>query len=356
MFFTGCLNAEIYTLEPDPGNSGVGIIMKKTSLFLFLFIFNLSLSAKETLTIYTYDSFISEWGPGPIVEKKFEEKFDLDLEFVSAGSAATLLINIILEGSSTKADIVLGLDMNLLEEAKNTDLFINHNINDLESILSMPITWNDKLFVPYSYGYFAFVYNNKKFTNPPSSMHELINNTEARIVIQDPRTSTPGLGLLTWMKSIYGNNAGKEWKKLNEKIISVTKGWTDSYYNIFLAGEADLVLSYTTSPAAHIMFDENYDYSAINFSEGNYLTIEFAGILKSSKHKKIAIDFINFMLSDDFQSAIPATNIMYPVIDINDQLPEAYNRIKIPEKSLQIEPIIIHLNKEEWIEEWLNAS
>ena len=62
------------------------------------------------------------------------------------------------------------------------------------------------------------------------------------------------------------------------------------------------------------------------------------------------------MLSDDFQSAIPATNIMYPVIDINDQLPEAYNRIKIPEKYLQIEPIIIHLNKKEWIDEWLNAS
>ena len=101
--------------------------MKSISLFLLLCIFNVSSSAKETLTIYTYDSFISEWGPGPIVEKKFEEKFDLDLEFVSAGSAATLLIKIILEGSSTKADIVLGLDMNLLEEAKNTDLFINHN-------------------------------------------------------------------------------------------------------------------------------------------------------------------------------------------------------------------------------------
>ena len=144
----GCLNAEIYTLEPDPGNSGVGIIMKTISLFLFLFIFNISLSAKETLTIYTYDSFISEWGPGPIVEKVFEEKFDLDLEFVSAGSAATLLINIILEGSSTKADIVLGLDMNLFEEAKKTGLFEKHNIKNLENILTLPIDWKDKFFVP----------------------------------------------------------------------------------------------------------------------------------------------------------------------------------------------------------------
>ena len=114
-------------------------------------------------------------------------------------------------------------------------------------------------------------------------MNELINETKVRWVIQDPRTSTPGLGLLTWMKAIYGDSAGDEWKKLNKKIISVTKGWTDSYYNIFLAGEADMVLSYTTSPAAHIMFEENYDYSAITFEEGNYISIEFAGILKNSK-------------------------------------------------------------------------
>ena len=263
----GCLNAEIYTLEPDPGNSGVGMFMKTISFFLLLFIFNFSLLAKETLTIYTYDSFISEWGPGPIVEKVFEENFDLDIKFVSADSAATLLTKIILEGTSTKADIALGLDMNLLEEARNTDLFSVHNIENIDNLLSLPISWKEDLFVPYNYGYFAFVYNNKEFTKPPSSMHELINNTDARIVIQDPRTSTPGLGLLTWMKAIYGDEASKEWKKLNKKIIAVTKGWTDAYYNIFLTGEADLVLSYTTSPAAHIMFEENYDYSAINFEE-----------------------------------------------------------------------------------------
>ena len=351
----GCLNAEIYTLEPDPGNSGVGIIMKTISLFLLLFIFNISLSAKETLTIYTYDSFISEWGPGPIVEKIFEEKFDLDIKFVSADSAATLLTKIILEGSSTKADIALGLDMNLLEEAKNTNLFSLHNINNIENVLSLPISWKEDLFVPYNYGYFAFVYNNKKFTKPPSSMHELINDTDARIVIQDPRTSTPGLGLLTWIKAIYGEDSSKEWEKLNKKIVAVTKGWTDAYYNIFLTGEADLVLSYTTSPAAHIMFEENYDFSAINFEEGNYLTIEFAGILKSSKNKEQAKKFMEFILSNEFQSVIPSTNIMYPVINIKN-MPIAYKELKIPNKALQINPKVLNSEKQKWIEEWLNAT
>ena len=329
-------------------------ILQLLSCLLFFYCFSVNANHANTLTIYTYDSFLSDWGPGPIIKKKFEDKFKIHLEFVTVDSAATLLTKVILEGSSTKADIVLGLDMNLLDEANKSNLFFKHSLEHLINIIDLPIEWESENFTPYNYGYFAFVYNNKKFTNPPNSMEELINNTDARIVIQDPRTSTPGLGLLTWIKAIYGNKAGDAWEKLNKKIISVTKGWTDAYYNIFLAGEADMVLSYTTSPAAHIMFETNYDYSAINFSEGNYITIEFAGILKSSKNKLLAKKFLRFMLTEDFQSIIPLTNIMYPVIKIND-LPEAYKSLEIP-KVLQIDPTIINTNKEDWIEEWLNAS
>ena len=141
---------------------------------------------------------------------------------------------------------------------------------------------------------------------------------------------------------------------LNQKIISVTKGWTDSYYNIFLPGEADLVLSYTTSPAAHIMFENNNNFSAINFSEGNYITIEFGGILKSSKNKENAKEFMRFILSSDFQSVIPSTNIMYPVIDI-ENMPKAYKKIPLPNKSIQIDPKIIYSQKKSWVEEWLNS-
>ena len=271
-----------------------------SSLFVII-TFNVNANYNNTLTIYTYDSFVSEWGPGPIIKKKFEEKFNTHINFVSVDSAAILLTKIILEGSSTKADIVLGLDMNLFDAANKSNLFSNHKVENINEKTQLPIKWDSDKFIPYNYGYFAFVYNNKNLKKPPLSMNELINSTEARIVIQDPRTSTPGLGLLTWMKAIYGDNAKNEWKKLNKKIISVTKGWTDAYYNFFMAGEADMVLSYTTSPAAHILFENNFDISASIFDEGNYISIEFAGILKTSKNKKIANDFLKFMLTDDFQ-------------------------------------------------------
>ena len=318
-----------------------------------IFLLFTTLVKAEKLTIYTYDSFVSEWGPGPIIEKQFEKNYEIDSELVAVDSAATLLNKVILEGKNTKADIVLGLDMNLFDIAKNSDLFDKHSLTNLNDKLNLPINWESKMFVPYNFGYFAFVYNNKNLKNPPKSMDELINSTKARIVIQDPRTSTPGLGLLTWMKALYGDDAKKNWSKLNKKIISVTKGWTDAYYNFFMAGEADIVLSYTSSPAAHIMFEENYDISASTFTEGNYISVEFAGILKSSTNKEMANNFLNFMLSDEFQSIIPSTNIMYPVTNI--KLPNAYNGLEIP-KPLQIDPKDINNNKEKWIDEWLNAS
>ena len=326
----------------------------KTILIFFTTLFISFSIYAEKLTIYTYDSFVSEWGPGPIIEKIFEEKHNANVEFVAVDSAATLLNKVILEGDTSKADIVLGLDMNLFDLAEQSGIFTSHNIKDINNLINLPLKWETNKFVPYNYGYFSFVYNEANLATPPKSMDELINSTNARIVIQDPRTSTPGLGLLTWMKVLYGDKAGDEWKKLNKKIISVTKGWTDAYYNFFMAGEADMVLSYTTSPAAHIMFEERYDILATTFEEGNYITIEFAGILNNSQNKDLANKFLNFMLSEEFQSVIPSTNIMYPVTNIKD-LPEAFDKLDVP-NFIQMDPKEINKNKEKWIDEWLNAS
>ena len=338
--------------KPDLDNASGGKM--KTILIFFTTLFISFSIYAEKLTVYTYDSFVSEWGPGPIIEKIFEEKHNTDVEFVAVDSAATLLNKVLLEGDTSKADIVLGLDMNLFDLAEQSGLFTSHNIKDINNLINLPLKWESNKFVPYNYGYFSFVYNEANLETPPKSMDELINSTNARIVIQDPRTSTPGLGLLTWMKALYGDKAGDEWKKLNKKIISVTKGWTDAYYNFFMAGEADMVLSYTTSPAAHIMFEERYDILATTFEEGNYITIEFAGSLNNSQNKDLANKFLNFMLSEEFQSVIPSTNIMYPVTNIRD-LPEAFDKLNVP-NFIQMDPKEINKNKEKWIDEWLNAS
>ena len=62
----------------------------------------------------------------------------------------------------------------------------------------------------------------------------------------------------------------------------------------------------------------------------------------------------NYLLSKEFQSVIPSTNIMYPVTNIKD-LPEAFDKLDVP-NFIQMDPKEINKNKEKWIDEWLNAS
>ena len=127
-------------------------------------------AAENTLTVYTYDSFAADWGPGPKVEKAFEAKCGCDVNFVALDDGVSILNRLRLEGSNSKADIVLGLDNNLMAEAKKTGLLAEHNVDTSKTTL--PNGWDDKTFVPYDYGYFAFVYNKEKLANPPKSMKE----------------------------------------------------------------------------------------------------------------------------------------------------------------------------------------
>ena len=111
-----------------------------------------------------------------------------------------------LEGQSTKADIVLGLDTNLTAEAKATGLFMPAGID--QSQLTVPGGWSDDTFVPFDYGYFAVVYDTEKVPTPPKSLAELVDgDPNMKIAIEDPRTSTPGLGLVLWVKAVYGDSA-----------------------------------------------------------------------------------------------------------------------------------------------------
>ena len=83
-------------------------------------------TAREKLTVYTYESFTAEWGPGPQVKKNFEAECGCEIDFVSVADGVALLNRVKLEGAATKADIVLGLDTNLTAEAEATGLFVPH--------------------------------------------------------------------------------------------------------------------------------------------------------------------------------------------------------------------------------------
>ncbi|HWK15777.1 MAG TPA: thiamine ABC transporter substrate binding subunit [Rhizobiaceae bacterium] len=310
-------------------------------------------AAQEKLTVYTYESFTAEWGPGPTVEKNFEAECGCDVEFVSVADGVALLNRLRLEGEATTADIVLGLDTSLTWEAQQTGLFAPHGIS-LDNI-DVPGGWTDETFVPFDYGYFAVVYDSQTLASPPASLQELVEgDPSAKIVIQDPRTSTPGLGLLLWMKAVYGDGAKDAWAKLSRRVLTVTPGWSEAY-GLFTNGEAPMVLSYTTSPAYHLIAERVDRYKAASFAEGNYLQIEVAAATKKGAANPLAARFLSFMTGPGFQNVIPETNWMFPAGKTSEPINPVFNDMAKPAKPLSISPEEIAANRKAWIDEWLSV-
>jgi thiamine transport system substrate-binding protein len=306
--------------------------------------------AQDKLTVYTYDSFTSEWGPGPVVEKAFEAECGCDVEFVAVADGVALLNRLRLEGKSTQADIVLGLDTNLTHEAKETGLFAPSGVS-LDNV-KVPGGWTDDTFVPYDYGYFAVIYDSEQIT-PYASLKALVDGyPEQKIVIQDPRTSTPGLGLLLWMKAVYGDGAKEAWEKLQSRVLTVTPGWSEAY-GLFTNGEASMVLSYTTSPAYHMIAEDSSRYKAMEFPEGHYLQVEVAGMTTKGAANPLAKQFLEFMTGPGFQNEIAETNWMFPAGEMSKPLNPAFDKLVKPAKTLSFSPEEVAANRQAWVDEWL---
>ena len=309
--------------------------------------------AKDTLTIYTYDSFVSEWGPGAAIKSNFESTCDCTVEWVALADGVAMLNRLKLEGKDTQADVVLGLDTNLTDEARGLNLFAPHHLSNPAT--TVPGGWSDDIFLPFDYGHFAVVYDSEKMTAPPASLDDLVNgDATQKIILQDPRSSTPGLGFLLWMKSVYGDKATDAWAKLKPRILTTTPGWSEAY-GLFTKGEAPMVFSYVTSPAYHIEVEKTERYKAAAFKEGHYLQVEVAGAISASPELLLARKFLAFMLTPGFQNEIPATNWMLPAGATDKPLPAAFGKIVAPEKSLLFTPAEVNANRRTWIDEWLNA-
>jgi len=305
------------------------------------------------LTIYAYDSFVSEWGPGPFIIESFEKETGIKVNMISAGDSGQVLQKVILEKNNPKADIIIGIDNNLLYRALNEEVLLAYKSPSIVSVpadLHFDTTYH---LTPYDYGFFAFIYDTEVLVNKPESLSDLLSpDFKKRIIIMDPRTSSPGLGLLHWTVAVFQDQYLDFWEQLKPNLLTVTDGW-DTGYGLFTAGEAPIVLSYTTSPAYHVEYEDTDRYQALVFEEGHYLQIEGAGIVQGTKNLTAAKLFIDFLLSEDVQKGLPLTNWMYPVV--NDiTLPESFNFAPKPaiQLSLPAEDTALHLDERlaEWTE------
>ncbi|MBO9453919.1 thiamine ABC transporter substrate binding subunit [Paracoccus sp. R12_1] len=304
---------------------------------------------KPVLTVYAGDYIASEWGPGPKIETGFEALCDCDLQFVTGD----ILPRILMEGENTDADIVFGLNTDVTARARASGLFAPHGQDTTE--MTLPVEWTDDVFLPYNWGETAFIYDDTRLENPPASFDELLNAPDdLKIVIQDPRASISGLALLLWVKGVYGDQAPEAWEKLAPKVLTVTKGWSESY-GMFTDGEADMVLSYTTSPAYHIAAEDDLTKKAAIFPEGHYFMAELAAQVNGTDQPELAQQFMDWILTSDFQKTIPLANWSLPAKLPEDEWPQVMRDLPRPEKTLFYTEEEAEALRQPALDEWLRA-
>lgn len=312
-------------------------------------------AAVQPLVIYCYDSFASEWGPGPALAEQFTAQTGIPVELNAPGDALTVFTKAIMEKDDPRADLLIGPDNNLLARALAEDLLEPYHSPALEKIpAELRFDETDSL-LPYDWGYFAVCYDSEAIANPPASLEDLTKPEYAKsLVLMDPRTSTPGMGFLLWTRAVYGDDYLDYWQRLSGSVLSVTESWSNGY-GLFTSGEAPLVLSYSTSPVYHKMWEETDRYKALSFKEGNYIQIEGAGVIKGAANPEAAKRFLDYMLSPEGQLIIATNNIMMPVRPDTD-LPEAFDIAFASGTTLLLDKEEIAGNDQKWVQEWVENS
>lgn len=318
------------------------------------------------LTIMTHDSFsVSE-----DVLKAFEQQSGATVQVLKSGDAGQALNKAALSKDAPLADVFFGVDNTFLTRALKAGIFEPYNAPALAQVPAQYKLDPSNSLLPIDYGYVAINYDRaymeQNNVTPPATLEDLAKpEWKGKLVVENAATSSPGLTFLLATIGHFGTEGSYTWldywKDLRANDVLVSDSWSDAYYTQFSGssgkGPRPLVVSYASSPPAEVFFSEGKltDAPTAVMTGGNFLQIEFAGILKGSKNRKLAEQFIDFMYSKAFQEDMPLQMFVYPVLP-GSTLPEVFTKFAaVPSEPVSVPPEQIDQNRDQWIDAWTKA-
>ena len=319
------------------------------------------------LTIMTHDSF----SISAELVSKYEADYQVKLTFIQGGDAGSALNRLVLtsgENKQPEADVFYGLDNTFLSRGLEQDLFEPYEATNLAAIPGNFKFDPENRVTPINYGDVCINYDKAWFADNnlqlPSSLKDLANPMyRDLLVVENPATSSPGLSFLMASIAEFGEKGYLDfWQSLKDNGLTVVADWETAYYTNFSGssgkGPQPMVVSYASSPAAELIYAETElaeSPTASLVAPGMcWRQIEFAGILKNTPNRDLAEDFIDFLLSRDFQEDMPMQMFVYPVLP-EASLPEAFvHATQIPESVATLDSTLIAEHRDLWVNDWTN--
>jgi thiamine transport system substrate-binding protein len=321
---------------------------------------------RSTLTVIAHDSFNYTQS----VMEAFSEDTGIVVEVVRLGDTGLLVNQSILNRDNPLGDVMFGVDNTFLGRALANDLFIPYESPALENVDEAFIVDGEYRVTPIDYGDVCLNYDVGYFADNelpvPETLAQLTEDEyRGLLVVQNPATSSPGLAFLMTTIVVFGEDGEYTWldywRDLVANDVLISDDWTDAYYNQFSGslgsiGTRPLVVSYASSPPAEVFFadpqPETAPTAAITADDTCFRQIEFAGILRGTDMEAEAQQFIDFLLSREFQEDMPLNMFVFPV-NQEAELPEVFaTYAAIPEQPVVLTPDDIEAGREDWLRAW----
>jgi thiamine transport system substrate-binding protein len=317
---------------------------------------------KATIVAYTYSSFAS-YGAADVVRKAFKKATGANVRFVATGDSRAMLAKFLAERSATgevPADAFVGVEINDAGIANSKNIFIPLTITDVPNLREVPKSLRfdpTGALIPYEHGYITLVYDTRymKPGDAPVTFQDLLKHKYRRsLIVEDPRTSSPGLSFLLWTIARFGNSGYLSyWRELLPNILTITSSW-DMAFNLLSQGEAPIMVSFSTDRAYDVIANKS-DTLRVQLLDGEgYETIFGMGVVRGTRHPKLARALLNVILSPEVQSQLPETEWMMPA-NTTAHEPKLFEKYAVVPSS----PVLIPVSRVEsslsrWITDWTN--
>lgn len=288
------------------------------------------------ITVVVHDSVVIS----DALLAEFKDQTGTSVSLIRAGDAGAMTNKLVLTKDQPIADAVYGID-NIFAGVASANNLIDGKLT--------AVNYGD-VCMNYDRVWFS-----KREQAAPANIKELIEpQFDGMTVVQNPNTSSSGLAFLAATVSVFGETGYKAyWQRLKENNVKVTAGWEDAYFGDFSGssgkGDYPIVLSYSSSPASEVREDGMSQTEAL--LDSCYRQTEFAGVLAKAKNKAGAEQFVQFLLSNSFQSSLAEAMYVYPIV-AGITLPESWQQFAPVTANPVGGELNLNANRERWLKAW----
>ncbi len=320
-----------------------------------------------TINLMTHDFFATSNG----LLDSFTRRTGITVKVLKSGDAGRAVNQAILTKDHPLADVFYGVDNTFLSRALDAGIFVPYTSPELSQVPAQFQLDPKHRVTPIDYGDVCvnddLAYFQDHHLPPPATIDDLADpRYKNLLVMENPADSSPGLAFVLATVARFGPNHWLDyWKRLKANGVKVVSSWDQAYSGSFsgsgagrqAGGDRPLVVSYASSPPAEV-YGANPPPSTSPIGtllDTCFRQVEFAGILRGTRHQAAAASLVDFMLSTTFQQDMPLNMFVFPVRK-GTPLPDVFARFaQVAPHPFQLTAAEIGRNRDAWIREWTDT-